>query len=211
MKKTLLMLMLASMLAMSAHSQTLQNTYWHAYNVNNTPGLYFYFGQDTISVGFNNSSYSIEHLYATNGNTFTIEDYPSPNCGMNYIGSYTFMFTPDTLWFTVISDTCSMRQNYFSYHYFLQLNTGTEELNGFSGATISPNPSADGIFNLMFNENGTMPNKIYVMAADGRKILDENILSGATNHTINIQSRASGIYFLVTENEKGRRVYKLVR
>ncbi|HLG34776.1 MAG TPA: T9SS type A sorting domain-containing protein [Bacteroidia bacterium] len=76
---------------------------------------------------------------------------------------------------------------------------------------VSPNPSADGIFNLMFNGKGNMPNKIYVLNVDGRKILDENIASGATNHTINLQSHTSGIYFLVMENEKGRRVMKVVR
>jgi hypothetical protein len=84
-------------------------------------------------------------------------------------------------------------------------------LNGISGAIISPNPSADGIFNLTFNENGTMPEKIYVLNVDGRKIMDVRAENFPPQRVINLQSCASGIYFLVMENENGRRVMKLVR
>jgi hypothetical protein len=110
------MLMLASMLASAAHSQTLQNTLWRAYNSNNTPGYIFISGR-IISVGFNNSGYTIEHLYTTNGNIFTKkiirlrlrhELYRSYTCLRQiHYGLSLFL-------------TRSMRQNYFNTHAFFR-------------------------------------------------------------------------------------------
>lgn len=218
MKKTLLILMLASMLAMTARGQMLQNTWWRMYNFSNIPFDYVHFGQDTFSFSTNNIAYFYAATYTTNGNLFEITNTTFWNCALSDTGNYSFTIQNDTLLFSFISDTCVTRHIVLLSYYFVRLVTGAEDLNPISTATISPNPSADGIFNLMFNENGAMPNKIYVMAADGRKILDvgaENFLPLhsriPTNRIINLQSRASGIYFLVMENEKGRKVYKLVR
>ena len=77
--------------------------------------------------------------------------------------------------------------------------------------SVSPNPSADGIFNVSFGKNENMFKRIYIIGTDGKKIMVENISSAAINHIINLQSYAEGIYFLVMEGAKGRRVLKLVR
>ena len=118
-------------------------------------------------------------------------------------GTYNYECTPHG--FTgVINATCS---------------TGIDDAGADNNSLfVSPNPSADGIFNLTFTGNGSLPKRIYVLSADGRKIMDVGAIhespvqsSAEINFTINLQSCASGIYFLVFDNEKERRVFKLVR
>ena len=203
--------MLASMLAFTARAQVLQNTYWRMYDITNVFQAYVRLGQDTFYVSSDNIQYDSIATFTTSGNLFTIIDMPFWQCPTTDTGRYTFLIQADTLRFATISDACMVRNSVLAFYYFVQLPTAIEDLNPISTAIIYPNPSADGIFNLMFNGNGNMPNKIYVMNVDGRKIMDENISSGALNRIINLQSFASGIYFLVMENETGRRVSKLVR
>jgi len=211
MKKTLLTLMLASMLAFTTNSQTLQNTYWRMYDINNALQAYVYLGQDTFYVSPDNVIYDSIATFTTVGNLFTIIDMPFWQCPQSDTGRYTFLIQADTLRFTTISDPCMSRNSVLAFGYLVQLPTGIEDLNSISTAIVYPNPSADGIFNVMFNDYGSLPERIYVLNVDGRKILDETVSSGAINHIINLQSFSSGIYFLVMENEKGKKVMKLVR
>jgi hypothetical protein len=218
MKKTLFTLMLASMLAFTARGQVLQGTLWRAYNWNNVPDLYWYFAQDTLYVSYDNVSFFDSTVFTTVGSLFTIEVMNFFSCVQPYTGTYNFLITGDTLRFTVINDLCFQRLSYFNLHYFLRITTGIEDINPISPANISPNPSADGIFNLSFNDVRAihespqrLPKRIYVLSADGRKIMEEMFSSAATNHIINLQSCASGIYFLVMENDLGRKVSKLIR
>ena len=211
MKKTLLILMVASMIAITARGQVLQNTWWRSYWYTNGASYLWHFGQDTLF--FNSDVYSNfpKATYTNNSNLFTIAYLDTTFCSFSDTGNYSFTILGDTLRFGIVSEPCYWRGFYFTYNYFVRIYVGISDINPISTATISPNPSADGIFNLMFTGNGNLPQKIYVMSADGRKIMDETFSSAAPNHTINLQSCAAGIYFLVLENEKGRRVAKLVR
>ena len=218
MKKTLLMLMLASMLAFTASAQLLQDAYWRAYDASDVPQGYMHITPNTLSLAMGTISFSTDNITFIDAETYSecclaigITDINPTPCGVNYTGIYTYTYLGDTLKFTLNTDSCSSRNSYFTTLYFLPTLAGIEDINSISTATIYPNPSADGIFNLMLTGNGNMPNKIYVLNVDGRKIMDETFSSAATNHSINLQSCASGIYFLVMENEKGRRVAKLVR
>ncbi|MBK5285851.1 MAG: T9SS type A sorting domain-containing protein [Bacteroidia bacterium] len=211
MKKTLLMLMLASMLAFTARAQVLQNTWWRSYTLTNVASEYWHFGQDTIGQSITGNGEIKISTYTTNSNLFTIIDLPFNWCPVTDTGKYNFLIQSDTLRFNIISDPCNYRQGVFSFYYFVRSYLGIEDLNSISTATIYPNPSTDGIFNLKFNDYNNLPQRIYVMSADGRKIMKETFSTAATNHTLNLQPFASGIYFLVMENEKGSRVVKLVK
>ncbi len=203
--------MLATMLAFTARGQVLQNTLWREYTLTNIPSLYWYFGQDTIFKSVDNISFNHISIYTTISNLITIIDPPFNDCPVTDTGIYNFLVQSDTLRFSFISDPCNYRQSVFSLHYFLQLTTGITNINPISTANISPNPSPEGIFNVSFNGNNKLPKRIYVLSADGRKILEENYSSAATNHIIHLQSCAPGIYFLVMENDLGRKVAKLVK
>jgi len=209
MKKTLRMFMLASMLAFTARAQVLQNTLWRSYTLTNVASEYWHFGQDTIGQSITGNGEIKISTYTTIGNLFTIIDLPFNWCPVTDTGKYNFLIQSDTLRFNIISDPCNYRPGVFSFYYFVRSYLGIEDINPFSTTTVYPNPSEDGIFTLSFTANNNLPKRIYVMTADGRKIMDETFSSAATNHALNLQPYASGIYFLVMENEKGRRVFKL--
>src|SRR5260221_5453156 len=99
MKKTLLTLMLATMLAFTARGQVLQNTYWRAYTLTNFATQYWYFGQDTLFNSNSNSNYIPLSTFTTNGNIITIVDIPSPNCPLIDTGAYGTLIMTDTLYF----------------------------------------------------------------------------------------------------------------
>jgi len=211
MKKITLCLLLM-MTALAARAQSLANTSWRAYDLsNNTPGLFWRFSADTVYVSSNDVSYTPVSTYATNTNTFLITDLSPVLCGANYTAAYTFTIIVDSLMFGYVNDTCSVRYTNILANYFLRNTTGIEDLNPVSAANIYPNPSADGVFNLKFSDYNNLPKRIYVLSTDGRKIIEETFSSNATNHAINLHSCASGIYFIVMENDLGRRVAKLVR
>ena len=211
MKKTLLMLMLASMLALAARGQVLQNTWWRSYWYTNGASYYWYFGQDTLFNSSDNIWYTDIAVFTNNGNLFTTAYLDTALCSFSDTGNYSFTILGDTLRFGIVSELCYWRGFYFTNNYFVRNYVGIENITPISPATISPNPSADGIFNLTFSDYNNMPQKIYVLNVDGRKIKEENFSGLEKNHTINLQSRATGIYFLVIETENGRRVYKLMR
>jgi len=218
MKKALLTVMLASMLALTARAQVLENTLWRAYDFSNTPSWYWHFTQDSLFYGADTISYVYVANYTTFGTFFVITNATLWFCFQSDTGTYNFYILADTLRFLIDNDLCGDRIVYLTTHYFVRLPTGIEDINSISTASIYPNPSADGIFNITFHGNGSMPERIYVLNVDGRKIMDVGAIhespvqsSAEINFTINLQSCASGIYFLVMENEKGRRVSKLVR
>lgn len=211
MKKTFLMLMLALVLAFTARAQVLQNSWWRAYTANDSAVEFWRFGQDTLSFSYDDVTYNNKSVFSINDSLFTITDFDWSPCITYDSGVYIFSIQADTLRLTYIFDGCIYRSLYLMYHYFTRLYAGTENNTPFSSATIYPNPSADGIFNLKFTDYSNLPTRIYVLSADGRKIKEENSTGASTNHSINLQSSASGVYFLVMEGEKGRRVLKLVR
>jgi hypothetical protein len=209
--KTLLTFLLATMLAFNASSQVLQNTYWRNYDLNGNPNLYWYFNQDSAFVSSDTVGFNYLFSFTVAGSLVTFGNDISPSCLTSDTGQYNISIQADTLHFNLVTDQCAQRAYFFNNTYFVQLFTGIEDMNPFSHAIISPNPSATGIFSLNFSDSGNLPQRIYVMTTDGRKIIEENYVNASTRHTINLQAHASGVYFLVMENEKGRRVMKLVK
>ena len=211
MRKSALFFILVTIVAFAAHAQPLANTSWRAYDFSNTPGFFLHFGADTVSLSTNDVSYIPVSTYATNTNVFLITDISAASCGATYTGAYNFTIVGDSLAFSYVNDTCSARYTNLLTNYFLRNTAGIGDLNSVSAAIISPNPSPEGIFNLSFNENNNLPKRIYVLNVDGRKIFEENFLSTEKNHLINLRSCAAGVYFLVMENNLGRKMLKLVR
>jgi plastocyanin len=76
---------------------------------------------------------------------------------------------------------------------------------------VSPNPSASGIFNLSFANANTLPERIYIVDPTGKKIMEETFVSTALSRTLNLQSFAKGVYFLVMQTQNQKKVMKLVR
>lgn len=209
--KTLFVFMFASILALNINAQMLQNTYWRQYDTSNVVHGWFIFGQDTVFSSYNNITFTPCSFYYSAGNSIKFLWLNNFNCLPNDTGEYSYSVQNDTLRFTPVSEPCSVRLWFFTSHYFVQLPTGIEDMSSVFGAIVSPDPLADGIFNLKFTDSGSLPHRVYLMSTDGRKIQEENCVSTSSNHTINLQSNASGIYFLVMENRKGRKVIKLVR
>lgn len=125
-------------------------------------------------------------------------------------GTYNYHCTPH-LFTGVINVTCT---------------TGIEGVSANEDApSVYPNPSANGIFNVTFGDVRAihespqqLPKRVYIVDTKGKRIMDvsvgaihESPVHESPVHVINLQSCASGVYFLITEGEKGRRVTKLVR
>ena len=109
-------------------------------------------------------------------------------------GAWNYICTPHG--FTgVINVTCS---------------TGIEEHNT-AVSFVYPNPSQDGRFNVSLEATASTPTELLVTNAEGRTLLSESVSSGTLNHALNLEALSSGVYFLVLNNEKGRRVFKLMR
>jgi plastocyanin len=111
-------------------------------------------------------------------------------------GTYNYVCTPHG--FTgVINVTCT---------------TGMDDAKADADAPmVYPNPSANGMFNVSFAQNENAPKRVYIVDTKGKKIVDETFDSAALSRTFNLQSAAPGVYFLVSEGVKGKKVTKLVR
>ena len=212
MKKNLITLALVLMAMIPARAQQLQNTYWTIYTPTNVLAGYFYFCCDTLSESPDNITYTQVTTYVENGNLFTIIDLPgSPGgCPITDSGRYTFSILSDTLYFILISDPCAGRSYVLLNYHFVRLLTGIENVS-FNSDQLYPNPSPDGIFNLSFTNNSDGFDKIIVSTAQGKKVSEENIPRGERNHSINLQNLSSGVYFLMLENNKERKVFKIVK
>lgn len=211
MKKNLLTLVMLLLLTMAVRSQQLQNTYWRVYNPSGTFFQYFHFGVDTLFFSADNITYINRSIFSETGNLFTMND-PSNwpgQCNTFDTGRYTFTIQNDTLDFTLVSDPCtwSGRPVVMDTYIFVRLTTTGIECVSPGLIFLSPNPSANGIFNL---KPGRF-DSIIVQDAKGRKVFEENNPHDLQNYSINLQSLSPGIYFVKISEGQQIVVKKIVK
>ena len=188
----------------------LHNTFWNVYDLSNVLTYKFHYGADIGYMSTNLSTYYPLSNFFENGNEFTLYDIAGAfmACPTADTGHYTFAIQNDTLLFTVVTDPCAPRVGVLTtYHWVRNITSNVEGQELSKSVLIFPNPSPDGVFNLIINEMGFY--KYSVSTIHGKHIL-ETIISRQEN-IVNLTNFQTGVYLLTVYGKQGNKVFKLVR
>lgn len=209
MKKILLPLIIAITISFQSNAQVLANNTWIAYNdTTNAMSLYFRFDNDSMAFSGNNVSYTHISRFSEAGNVLTVFD-DETGCGAAS-GTYSFLMSGDTARFTLISDSCTSRVEYFTSHYFVRMLTTVQEYST-AGLRVSPNPAADGIFNLSFDQYVAGMEKLVVYNMEGRIVYETMLPGNSTNFKLDLGQQPAGIYSLVLSGAGKSSVTRVAR
>jgi hypothetical protein len=203
---TLILLMVLSQANMKA--QSLAYTYWLG---TKPPSLNLgaSFGPDTISFGAFGGALTATSTYYTIGSQFFIHDfYPSTAC--QDTGKYTFVNNGSSLVFTLISDPCTSRRNtLINYSWTFWAWTGVSDLSSTTSAIIYPNPSENGIYNLVIPGKSTGTHQVTLFDLSGRMVYSAALESA--ENILDLEFLAPGIYNGSCTSERGVVPFKIVR
>lgn len=193
--KKLFTLLSLLFIGINAQSQQLQNTQWTVTDTADVFYIFFKFNVDTLAYSYDDISYTNIATYQESGNNFTMIDLPSGPCPSD-TGMYTFLIANDTLYFTLVSDSCPTRPAIFQDYNWFVSNVGLNELAN-SSIQVYPNPAIDKI---------TIQTPAHVSSGNywltdqmGRKVLEGKLKPEST--TVNIEHLKEGSYYLQTSFE----------
>lgn len=197
--KNLIFTIFLCVLSTGVFSQSLTNTSWELFFPDSTKG-YVNFGTDTLSRSSDSIAFTALSIFQENMDSLIINDiFPdTTTCGTS--GKYTFVITNDTLDFTLVSDTCSIRRfNFIGGIWVKILATEIEDIETEpSLIKVYPNP----VKNTLFIESAiNYRNSPFTISNH----LGQQILSGQlTNevHSISTSEIPTGLYYIQIGKEK---------
>jgi hypothetical protein len=209
MKKLFTLLSLvAFFLTTQTKAQDLNNTLWEVYEFEGATPVYFYFGDGVLSVSGDNIDYTEVANYGDNNPNFWIHDLSWANgCNPLDTGLYTYEIVNDSLFFSLIVDSCNVRMQAFIESYFVKLpfTLGIDSFNPLEKLDLYPNP-ANNYFSVRRNNSETID--INILDQAGRVVKTAQSTTEITR--ILIDDLASGIYFVRICQGKYEEVSKLV-
>ena len=148
------------------NAQQLNNTSWNVYDSSSTLLITASFGIDTMYIP------AAWTKYVENGNNFWTSDNPNNSCGGDS-GTYTFLIQNDTLYFTMVNDTCTERVEFFEGFTWVDITTTIiENRTVFKGLNIYPNPTS-GKLTISLEEGTASSVTIYNM--HGQEVISKSI------------------------------------
>lgn len=204
MKRVLLTGICIVCICLTSRAQNVANTFWLGYDTTDTPDLYWHFTSDSLYFSTDNVNWQIVSTFTENASLLNITDVPTPPPYCGGTGIYTKSFSGDTLWLTIVNDTCSSRVDYITTHYFVNTLTGIDDPNPNLVFTISPNPT-DGIFNV---KSAITPEKISVADISGRIILE--VCNTSNTSTLDLTTFPPGIYFVRVYSGENSSVQRII-
>ncbi|MEO8069111.1 MAG: T9SS type A sorting domain-containing protein [Flavobacteriales bacterium] len=129
---------IACILALCSSAQQLQNTTWSVYDQGNL-AFYMRFDGSVLSYSIDNTSYTPISNYTDNSGNFTLVDMLGSCAGIT--GTYTYIVDGDTLRWTLISDACPSRSDFFVIYDWATSAMGIAGTVGADPVVVFPNPT----------------------------------------------------------------------
>lgn len=187
--KILVVVLLSLLFINATPAQQLSNTTWMAYRfITNTFTNYVSFSDSVISYSTDNVNYTACCTYSEAGDTVQMVQSGFTICFGHDTGLYYIQIYDDTLGFSIVSDSCASRQNYYTGRYFIRLTTDINSSPMHSDLLVYPNP-----FNDKLNFKSDYENIDLMISDITAKILLNQSLS--SHSSIDTDKFASGIYF----------------
>ena len=165
--------------------QSLNFTTWEVTINGNV--INFHFLNDTIKVS-GGGLFIDRATYQDSSNHFLVKDYlDTSECG-SYIGLYSYQILNDSLYFNLISDTCSGRAYFFTNSIWESTNTAIETEGEIYNLKTYPNPTNQNITISINNFSGNIQTEVYDLIGNRLQISNET--------TISLRDYARGIYLL---------------
>lgn len=188
--KRLFSILLFVLIAVNGLAQQLQNTDWTVTDTTDTFYIYFSFSTNTLSYSYDGMSFTDIATFVENGNNYTMIDLASGPCPSD-TGKYTFVIQNDSLFFTMLEDSCPTRPMIFQdYNWFIP-QVGLEDISSID-VRVFPNPSMD---KLTVQISEYLLHSEYEISDLSGNIVQSGILN-TMSKILDIHSLVSGTYFL---------------
>jgi hypothetical protein len=179
-------------LATCASAQQLANTTWTVTNQGNPMG-FMHFDGSVLSFSLDDVSYDDISNYTDNSGNFTLVDILA--CP-GILGTYTYSIADDTLHWTLVSDTCYTRPEFFVNYDWVSHATGIGEAVGAVSVVVFPNPAADVIH---IRSLQTLSQQPYMLCDGLGKVVSTGRLQDRED-VIDVAHLAPGTYILQVGN-----------
>jgi hypothetical protein len=203
-KQIFLMILIIASSGSGINAQPLENTTWKVYFPSGTFFAYYHIGVDTISISFDNITYTNTATYQANANNISTVDLYDGDCLVSDTGRYTFGIQNDTLKFSLISDPCYQRVTALTTFHFVRLLTAIQNTLDLSAMKICPNPASTNI-----TIEAPSPGHFSILNPNGQPLITRQVTEAKT--VVDISTLPSGVYVVKLVGEKGVQVGKVIK
>lgn len=197
--KNLIIIILLSTISSGVFSQTLTGTSWELFFSDGTTA-FVNFSSDTLYRSNDGVTFVPLSLFQENADSFVINDIDTMFTTCRLSGNYTFIITNDTLDFTLVSDTCTIRRgNFIDGVWVRSSSTGVEDVESeLSSVRVYPNPTS----NILFIESiiDIQNASFIIFNQQGQQILSGQLTSEINR--INVEDIPKGLYYIQIGEEK---------
>lgn len=197
--KNLTFTILFCTLSTGVFSQTLNNTNWELFFPDGS-NAFVNFSSDTLYRSIDGIDFTPLSIFQENMDSFIINaiDPVATTCGTQ--GNYTFVITNDTLDFTLVSDTCTIRRNNFINAIWVKIiSTEIEDVETTASLIkVYPNPTSSTLFIESAINNRNSPFIIFNQL--GQQVLSGQLINEI--HSINTNEIPTGLYYIQIGKEK---------
>lgn len=198
--KNLIFTIVLSAFSTGIFSQTLTSTNWELFFPDGTSNGFVNFSSDTLYRSNDGIDFTPLSIFQENMDSFIINDIDPMFTSCGTPGNYTFVITNDTLDFTLVNDTCTVRINSIGNSVWVRTSsTNVEDLRTTASLIkVYPNPTSSNLYIESTMDNRNSPFIIFNQ-------LGQQVLSGQLTtevHSININEIPTGLYYIQIGKEK---------
>jgi len=192
--KNLIFTIILSAFSTGVFSQTLTNTNWELFFPDGTGNGFVNFSSDTLYRSSDGIDFSPFSIFQESMDSFIINDIDPSFTSCWTPGNYTFVITNDTLDFTLISDTCTVRINSIDNSVWVNiLSTDIEDV-GTPASLIKvyPNPAKNTLSIEAAINNRNSP--FFIFNQLGQQVLSGQLMNEIS--IIDIKKIPPGLYYI---------------
>lgn len=184
--------LILSFFASTLYAQSLVLTEWAVYEFEGADPAYIVFGTDVLSASEDGQNFDAIANFESNTTDLWLHDLSSDNgCNPADTGRYTYEIVNDTLHFTLVIDSCDIRQETFLEAFWVQVALGIDDYNPLESVVLFPNPTKNQ-FTLTFDNNEQTT--IQLIDFSGKIVYDNTFMQQVVN--VDISELAVGVYFV---------------
>ena len=191
-KKITLIAFFGLFTGLSTNAQMLANTYWTGLFGGTVP-VYIHCTTNGVDVAGPDITFAAIATFTENQTTWSITDIDPADCGTD-VGVYNKVFSGNgsTVTFTISSDPCTDRSDFFTASPWTQTTVSVYEAAKFESAKLFPNPTAN-VVNLELGND--FDGKDYIVVnIQGQTVSEGTFVSG--KNTISVLDLNSGLYVI---------------